>query len=223
MDERRRQQRYDARFEEIVDAAANLIARKGFAETSVAEICDHVGLGKGGLYYYIDSKDDLFLAIQERSLGPLIEQSRRIAEVEVDATIRLRMLSEFFLAVQFHRLDHAWVVLHDHRILHDDDRAREFRARRKEYEEILSRVLEEGLEDGSLAFDDLSMTKLAFLGMHNYTYQWLNPSGRLDARGISRAYCRIFLAGIAGRPIDWPELDSAAVQHWDELALSSVF
>lgn len=223
MDDRRRQQRYDARFEEIVDAAANLIARKGFAETSVAEICEHVGLGKGGLYYYIDSKDDLFLAIQERSLGPLIEQSRRIADVDADATVRLRMLSEFFLAVQFNRLDHAWVVLHDHRILHDDERAQEFRARRKEYEDILARVLDDGLQDGSLTFYDKSMTKLAFLGMHNYTYQWLDPEGRLDAREISRAYCRILLAGVSGRPIDWDELESDAVRHWDELELSSVF
>lgn len=221
MDDRRRQQRYDARFEEIVDAAANLIARKGFAETSVAEICEHVGLGKGGLYYYIDSKDDLFLAIQERSMAPLLEHSRRILAYDACPLTRLRLLSEFFLQVQFDRLDHAWVVLHDHRILRDDEQSRAFRQRRAEYEDIIDAVLKEGIADGSMQIADLSIARLAFLGMHNYTYQWLNPNGRLDARGISCEYCRIFLAGIAGKDIDWDELEVRSAAIWDELDLSS--
>lgn len=221
MDEQKRQARYDARFEEIVDAAAHLIAQKGFAETSVAEICEHVGIGKGGLYYYIDSKDDLFLAIQERSMAPLLEHSRRILAYDACPLTRLRLLSEFFLQVQFDRLDHAWVVLHDHRILRDDEQSRAFRQRRAEYEDIIDAVLKEGIADGSMQIADLSIARLAFLGMHNYTYQWLNPNGRLDARGISREYCRIFLAGIAGKDIDWDELEVRSAAIWDELDLSS--
>src|ERR1700761_228 len=44
---------------EIIDAAAKIFHRKGYSETTVQDIADAVGILKGSLYYYIDSKEDL--------------------------------------------------------------------------------------------------------------------------------------------------------------------
>src|ERR1700761_7679001 len=44
---------------EIIDAAAEIFYRKGYSETSVQDVADAVGILKGSLYYYIDSKEDL--------------------------------------------------------------------------------------------------------------------------------------------------------------------
>jgi len=49
--------------EGIVDRAAALFARRGFAKTSVQEIADAVGLSKAGLLHHFPSKDALYEAV----------------------------------------------------------------------------------------------------------------------------------------------------------------
>ena len=44
----------------IIEAAAKVFARRGFASTLMAEIAIEAGIGKGTLYEYFDSKEDLF-------------------------------------------------------------------------------------------------------------------------------------------------------------------
>ncbi len=49
----------------IIEAAAKVFARRGFAGTLMAEIAIEAGIGKGTLYEYFDSKENLFFAVFE--------------------------------------------------------------------------------------------------------------------------------------------------------------
>ena len=60
-----------SRREEILDAAARLFARHGYAETDTQLLADEVGVGKGTLYRYFPSKRDLFLAAADRVMRHL--------------------------------------------------------------------------------------------------------------------------------------------------------
>src|SRR5215204_3461616 len=48
---------------EIYEAAIATFHRRGYADTSVEEIAEAVGILKGSLYHYIDSKEDLLFGI----------------------------------------------------------------------------------------------------------------------------------------------------------------
>src|SRR5262245_33636951 len=48
----------------VLETAARLICEKGYEAASVQDIADACGLTKAGLYYYIRSKEDLLLEIQ---------------------------------------------------------------------------------------------------------------------------------------------------------------
>jgi len=50
---------------QIVKAAAQVFAQKGYAGTVMAEIAVSAGIGKGTVYEYFDSKEDLFFAVFE--------------------------------------------------------------------------------------------------------------------------------------------------------------
>lgn len=50
----------------ILQAALSCLAQHGYAETSMSQIADAVGLTKGGLYAYFPSKEAILLAIAER-------------------------------------------------------------------------------------------------------------------------------------------------------------
>ncbi len=54
--------------EQILDAAGRLIHLRGFHNTSVDDILRESGVGKGNLYYYFKSKDELGYAALDRTL-----------------------------------------------------------------------------------------------------------------------------------------------------------
>jgi AcrR family transcriptional regulator len=51
------------RRDEIMAAAKKVFARKGFHATTIADIAKEAGLAYGSIYWYFDSKDDLFHAL----------------------------------------------------------------------------------------------------------------------------------------------------------------
>jgi AcrR family transcriptional regulator len=63
---------------EIVEAAVNLFHEAGYAGTSVEHVARAVGMLKGSLYHYIDSKEDLLYRIVEQVHE---DHSRTIAAV----------------------------------------------------------------------------------------------------------------------------------------------
>lgn len=49
----------------IIEAAAHIFAQKGYAGAAVADIAIKAEIGKGTVYEYFDSKEDLFFAVYE--------------------------------------------------------------------------------------------------------------------------------------------------------------
>ncbi len=57
-----------ARRQDILAAAARLFERSGFAALTMAQVAHSVGLAKGTLYLYFQTKEELFLALAEEAL-----------------------------------------------------------------------------------------------------------------------------------------------------------
>jgi len=191
----RRISRNDARRAEIVDICAGLFARQGYAETGIAEIADSVGLARGALYYYIGSKESLLAEIHDRVLIPLLTETHRIVDMDTSPEERLREVSRVLLEAIIERRDHVWVFLHEYRSLTGPRRER-FREQRREFESLLGQLFREGVADGSLQIDDEYSTVIAFLGLHNYTYQVVRSHPELEAAKLSQIYCDIFFNGV---------------------------
>ena len=58
---------------EVLDVAARLFHERGYADTSVQDIADELGILKGSLYHYIEVKEDLLF----RLLGEWTTTPRR--------------------------------------------------------------------------------------------------------------------------------------------------
>jgi AcrR family transcriptional regulator len=62
-----------SRSEQILDAAAELFGRHGYADTDTQLLAERLGVGKGTLYRYFPSKRELFLAAADRVMRQLHE------------------------------------------------------------------------------------------------------------------------------------------------------
>jgi AcrR family transcriptional regulator len=201
--ERGKTERYYQMRDRVVDVAVDLFSKKGYASTGVADIGEAAGLARGALYYYIGSKEALLVEIHDRVMDPLLAEASAIAELRLSFQVRLRLLSESLLWQIVNRRDHVWVFLHEYHQLEGEYRVR-FREKRRRFEAHIRNVLADGQHDGMLQpqMRDLELATLAFLNLHNYTYQWL--AGRQDLRveELARFYCEIFFNGILARPVD---------------------
>ncbi len=65
---------------EILDAAEELFAAKGYEETSTGDILDRVGIARGTLYYHFRSKEEILDALIERMGRTLIARAGQAAE-----------------------------------------------------------------------------------------------------------------------------------------------
>lgn len=184
-----------SRWQEILDTAAELFATRGYDRTSMADIGDAVGLGKGGLYHYVTTKDDLLADLQESILAPLVTVSQVVVSLPISADARLRLMSEILLTVQFDHLYHARLMLAElHRL--EGERQVRFLARRASYDALFERVITDGIAAGEFRQTEASATRLAFIGMHAYTSVWLDPSGPMNARQLSTFLCDLFIEGL---------------------------
>lgn len=206
--ERAKTTRYHRKREHVIDVAVELFSKNGYASTGVADIGDAAGLARGALYYYIGSKEALLAEIHDRVMDPLLTEAEAIGSLDVPFRARLRLLSESLLWQIIHRRDHVWVFLHEYQQLQGEPRSL-FRAKRRRFEQYVRDVLAVGREQGLVHVEDLELATLAFLNLHNYTYQWLGGRHDLEVEGLSRFYCGVFLDGIAAAPgadVDGPDL-----------------
>lgn len=75
-----RQRRKEARPQELLDAALELFAEKGFAATRSEEVAARAGVAKGTLYLYYPSKEELLKAVISQRLSSQIAAVAEQAE-----------------------------------------------------------------------------------------------------------------------------------------------
>lgn len=132
----------DERSLEILDAAVDIFAAHGYAQTDVQEIADRVGVGKGTVYRHFGNKEALFLAAVKRARDKLVAAVEAAKDVEADPLAQLRTCMTSIL--RFFD-DHPEVVelliaeralFRDRRpslfFEHDEDRRREWADRLRE-------------------------------------------------------------------------------------------
>ena len=190
-----RSAKWQARRETIIDTSARLFASRGYHATGITELCEANELGKGALYHYIGSKEELLAAIHDRVMDEVMLGAERAAAAGGSPTAQLAMLGRELLDVIHRYPDHVWVFLHEFPAL-TGERAAAFRERRRDYERQVESVLRSGVESGEFRDLDPWLTARAWLGMHNYTYLWLRAGGRLSARDVAQPFAEIFMHGI---------------------------
>lgn len=75
----REMKKAEERRNEILDAADELFAQKGFDGTSTSAILEKVGIARGTLYYHFKSKEDIMDALIERYTSTMLAKAKKMA------------------------------------------------------------------------------------------------------------------------------------------------
>lgn len=194
-DDRSHSLKWRQRRQAIVDVSATVFAQRGYHATSTVELCEANDIGKGALYYYIGSKEQLLAAIHDRVMDEVMLGADRVVRAGGSPSEQLAMHGEELLDVIFRYPDHVWVFLHDFPAL-TGDIAEAFRKRRRAYEQRIEAVIDAGTKSAEFRAVDPRLTAIAWLGMHNYTYLWFRAGGRFSVTDVAQAFSETFLHGL---------------------------
>jgi AcrR family transcriptional regulator len=186
---------WEARRQAIIDTSARVFAQGGYHGTGIAELCEANELGKGALYHYIGSKEELLVAITNHVMDEVLAGVDRVAGAGGSAVQRLRMLGLEYLGILVRYPDHVWVLLHEFPAL-TGERATEFHKRRHVFESAVEAILRDGIAAKEIRKTDPRIAALAWLGMHNHAYLWLKPGGRWSAEDVASHFADIFVEGV---------------------------
>jgi TetR/AcrR family transcriptional regulator, cholesterol catabolism regulator len=180
---------------ELTRQAARLFAERGYHGTSIGDLAKALGVQKGSLYAHIASKQDLLYETMREGAEAF---HAALDEIPDDLRVieRIRLALRAHLRVVAEQLDIATVFIREWRYL-EGERAGEFLAERRRYEERFRALFREGRELGALRTDlDDHAAVLLVLSAANWAYTWL-PAGA-DTDELADRFFAILMDGIRG-------------------------
>jgi AcrR family transcriptional regulator len=189
------------RDQEVLDAAAKVFYERGYADASVQDVADELGILKGSLYHYIETKEDLLF----RLLEELHDEVQAILE-EVAAAEGLKPLQSLALyvrkQVQFNleNLPRVAVYYNDYERLSPDRRA-QIVARRKLHERFVAELIERAQELGEASSElDARLLSNFIHGTIIWTYRWYRPGGKVGREKLIDTCEAFVMRGVVGAP-----------------------
>ncbi|WP_214371010.1 TetR/AcrR family transcriptional regulator [Pseudonocardia sp. H11422] len=184
--------------ERVIAIAADLFARNGYHGTGIAELGKAVGLGRGALYHYIESKEALLYDISKTQVDTMNAHAEQALRAGSAPEELLREMARGLLRnIAAHQAEWA-VFFRDYSALTGDRRDRVIAARER-YEGYWRQALDRGVEAKVLRPTPRLLVK-GILGMLNYTYLWFEPGGELSPDELADEFLDAVLDGIRLNP-----------------------
>ena len=181
---------------ELRRAATRLFRERGFHATSMQDLAEAIGMNRGSLYHYIESKDDLLWWIVGGALEQLRARVEPILAGDGPAVDRLRGAIFGHLAFAAEHADELGLIQVELRSL-PAGRRNALIEQRDAYEHLWRATLAAAMADGSLRASDVRLTGIAILSACNWFTQWYRPDGQLSVDQIASAFADLFLSPVS--------------------------
>lgn len=182
-----------ARTEEAIRSAAiDLIAAHGFEATTLRAIAEKVGVQPGTIYRYFPSKAQLLVALLVEHLGFLLTQWALERPATDDPVELLRAFVDFHIRSHTLRRREVFVANMELRSLAPADRRRVVALRRR-YEDLVTAILQHGIDLGAFRLPDARIATFAILAMLTGVGTWFRDGGRLGKRELIDLYTRMVM------------------------------
>jgi AcrR family transcriptional regulator len=186
---------YDERRAEIVDAAASLYARHGFAAASVADLAAALGASKSLIYHYYPSKEEILFEVMDQHLRRLAEAQDAVMAMELPPADKLRAIAHAFMRLYVGAAARHKVLLNELESLPADRRTEIVRRQRRLIAAVENLLVE---IQPRLAEHRRRPAAMLFFGMINWTHTWFSEGGPASADEVADLAADLALKGLEG-------------------------
>jgi AcrR family transcriptional regulator len=169
----------------ILDAAAYVLSRKGYAGTRLSDVAARAGIQTPAIYYYFASRDDLIEEVMASGLADMREHLTSTLQAlppDTPALDKILAAAEAHLRHELEISDYTTASIRNRGQVPAHLRQRGDREA-DSYGAIWRELFEEASHTGQLRPDlDLRLARLLVMGALNWTAEWWEPGrASLDA------------------------------------------
>jgi AcrR family transcriptional regulator len=183
---------------EILNAATDLFAAKGYSRVSIRELAARAGCSTSNLYHHFSSKYEIFVTLVEGLMDEHHAGVREALERFSDPVEQLGFVLRNHLLIHMRRPEVRLVSGGDFHPL-DGPALERFIAERDRYERAVREIVARGLEEGVLDVDDPAMAVRVTMGACTAVEDWFRPNGELAAEEVADRIARFLLAAFGAR------------------------
>lgn len=186
------------RRDEIIKCSAELFDKVGYHMASMQMIADAVGLGKPTLYHYFKSKSEILYEMHRGLMAELMQSLSTHEAKALAADEMLRAISRD--TVKFIREHPGYIrAFFEHYDDLDDTHKELIRKQRSDYLKMISSIIKDGMDAGIFETRDPRVSALVFLGILNWTYQWMPSQKNVRVAKLADTLSDVFLNGMLTR------------------------
>ncbi|RJQ39950.1 MAG: TetR/AcrR family transcriptional regulator [Dehalococcoidia bacterium] len=187
-----------SRKEQILKIAARMFCDRTYHGTTLQDIAKEVGMLKGSLYYYIDSKERLLADIISQAVNSLNEGLVRVEKADLVPEQRLKEIIREHVRFNAEFREAGTLFLTERHVLASLEMSEVNRIidRRNK---LLARTLEEAVKKSIYRKLDIRLASLAIIGLCNSLLFWYHPQGRLSHDEIAEGFFEMVQKGLLVR------------------------
>ena len=187
----------------ILRCASEVFSERPYHEVLTEDLSARLGIGKGTLYRYFDSKEDLYFASIVHSLEEMHDAVADVIERSEPLERAIETLTRTIIGFFWERRD-FFVLFHRHEPKLDPGERAVWDRRREEYVEMVARAVSRELEKlGRNGVNPRLAVEMLF-GMIRSVCMYRREDDRVE--DLAALVSGVFLRGVLGEPVAFGKL-----------------
>jgi AcrR family transcriptional regulator len=184
---------------EVLETAARMFAEKGYEATTSQDIGNELGMLRGSIYYYFESKEMLLFELIEQVWVGALAYLEEILASDADPAAKLDQLIRRHILYLADNTVNASLFLHETRSLSPEHGA-VVAAQELRYQRAVTQLVKDGQRQGLIRPDlDPKLVMFQVLGAVNWIYRWYQTGKRVSAARVADQFARSILGGLLPR------------------------
>ena len=192
---------YQAKREEIAEAAVRVFNRLGFQKASLGAVAAELDIDRATLYYYISSKEALFDEVVRTVVERNLEHVKKIQSSKLSPRRKLNDLIVTLMSSYAEHYPLFYIYIREN-LSHVSDKRSEWskymRDLNQQTTDAVIAIVEQGYADRS--FRNVGSSRVVaygVLGVVGWTHRWFRPAeSTISAEEIGKTYADMILAGL---------------------------
>ncbi|MDP3223562.1 MAG: TetR/AcrR family transcriptional regulator [Rubrivivax sp.] len=193
---------FELQREQMLAAAAQLFATRGYTAATMQDVATACGVSKATLYHYVRDKHQLLAQITQGHVARLEELVTQVQVLHLPPDERLQALIQRFMQAYASAAHEHRVLTEDVKFLADAERQAVLDGQRRVVASFADAIagVRPDLQGRQL---DKPLAMLLF-GMINWTFTWLRADGLLTHASLAPLVQELFLGGLAALSVPSP-------------------
>jgi AcrR family transcriptional regulator len=180
----------------ILDAMGHLMERLGYGKTTIEDIAQEVGIGKGSIYLYFQSKGEIAVEWLERMFGELAEELKGISKQDIPPEERAELFLKRRVMFRYDKfINHSYSLEQMLASLKSEMISRKERCHAYESELLCEVLLEIGGDRANEAFPCAQAMVQATHSLLPYSHRVSDMEGRNETEKIVERMAQLMVGG----------------------------